>query len=66
MKAALLNNVQDGELVKLPDGTLVTRTREEGEFIVMTEATLQTDTEPGAQFYYTKQSLVFPLGDDHE
>jgi hypothetical protein len=66
MRTVRAGELSNGELVQLPDGALATRTREEGEFIVMTEATLQTDTEPGAQFYYTKQALVFPLGGNHE
>jgi len=61
----ILSEVPEGQIIKLQDGALATRTGESHGFLTLTEVTHQHDTYPGCQFYYSGDTIVYvPEEDD--
>lgn len=58
MQAKFLQDVPEGQLLKLQDGTVATKTGEVGPLVVLTEATTQQEEGSGFQFYHDPLAVV--------
>lgn len=59
MQAKLLQDIPEGQLLKLQDGTVATKTGEVDLWAVLTEATTQQEEGSGFQFYHDPLAVVY-------